>query len=150
MKINGLKVPDSLVQLIENKKWDLPANIEKLLQLPDLDEWDVETLVFLDLNGIAEDHYKFKDLKDVLNAMKNEKCGSSKILGRKIEDSSIIDCDTSLCIIYNIYDIGIYLDYRFSVEPIVVMSYWGKDAPPGYIKIADNFDEFIELIGLTG
>lgn len=157
--INGLKLPSKLVELLKNDEWKAPedkSGIEKILTLPD------------HLKDRFDAHYDFDDFETYdLRLMTNETLWhkqhsmqdpDTNIMFKGAHDEiakpGVIDFDK----IIFIADLGhgsdspFTLDYRKDINnPSVMIIWWGEDMEKDnrWITIADSFEEFIEVTGIS-
>ena len=155
--INNLKLPETLIELIQTDQWKPPkdkSGIKKILELPE----DLKTKF-----DPFDDYIYFGTY--TLDLMKKESLGIQKWTKRQgfgcmflgaldeMVKPGNIDFNKSILIA----DLGIgsdspfVLDYRDDIKnPSVIMIRWGKDPIKDnrWMKVTDNFDEFVEIIGI--
>ena len=153
--INGLKLPERLIQLYETNKWTAPfdkSGIREILELPE---------------SLRNRFDRFDDYADFttygLGVMTSESLAikrweaakDSMFLGKEDEIVKPGNIDVNKAIL--IADLGIgsdspfVLDYQQEIDnPSVMIIRWGEDAfkDNRWMKIADSFESFIERIGI--
>jgi hypothetical protein len=158
--INELKLPPLLIELLENDEWKAPSNksgIKEILKLPEqlkgrFDEFndyaDFETygLGLMTSESIAVKNWPSKKwIKD----------SGTMFLGAMDEEVKPGTIDIEKAIL--IADLGhgsdspFTLDYRDDINnPSVMIIRWGEDPEKDnrWMKIAEDFDSFIERIGI--
>lgn len=153
IEINGHRLPDQLLRLIERQEWKLPKNCEKLIEITGI-SW-IQEFDFFGLNSIEKSTRDFHILyqKGLGRIYGIE---SSKKLNRPIDNMKIMDIDHSLIIAGAKYEeIVIILDYRHSENPLVRMN----EPKKGKINagefgfqlktISNSFDEFVNALSET-
>ena len=154
--INGLKLPEKLIQLIETNKWTAPfdkSGIKEILKLPESlkDRFDP----FDDYANFAT--YGLGLMTSETLAIRRWEIDKDLMfLGKadEIVKPGTIDSNKSILIA----DLGFgsdspfVLDYRVDTEhPSVMIIRWGEDSfeDNRWMKIADSFDSFIDKIGIN-
>lgn len=142
---NRLRLPSSLVRLIEAGHWKRPADTTALRKLTGTSRSDFD---FAGPGWMKRETDGVRQLASTEFAV-GYGLASSKKLGRAIEDPSILDVDLAVLIAVNRDEEAIFLDYRPSLaRPAVAVSTWEKDGPNVLRRIAEDFDEFAAKIGL--
>lgn len=159
--INGLKLPSKLIELLKNDKWKAPkdkSGVKKILELPTYLKgrfWEFD--IFGDfetysLSLIRNESIAVKTWKD----KKWIKSAGSMFLGDsdEIVKPGVIDVNKAL-LIANLghgSDSPFTLDYRDDLDnPSVMIIRWGEEPniDNRWMKIANSFDEFIEIVGIN-
>ena len=136
--INGLPLPRDLLALIEAGRWRCPADLSGVDRLfPYRGEFRLYTLDYMPFENrhwLVQRHPFFLGCPDPVKAPGDIDPMLSVLIG---------DLGVG-------YDRPIALDYRPSMEDLVVLTLeWSDSAPDSrWVKVASNLREFAELIGL--
>lgn len=149
MRIKNHKLPDALLELIENKKQDdLPfisvASVRPLLP-PEVQFLGgfFGGMRFFDLDGIKRE--SFEHLLDIEQMAKLYAIDSSNLRNKPIMDLHILDIDKALFIAGNHDEETIALDYRLDhLNPRVLGSFIPRD----WILLAESFSDFLKKLNL--
>ena len=146
MQVNGLELPERLIQLTKSRRWKRPADTHVLAELTGAAK--PEDFTFLNLKRVAaetggmlslwrEGHGNYYNLTSA-----NDPDRST--------DSRLLQVERTVLIAVNWDDEAICLDYRESLdEPKVVCGTWPPDPEPCQWKvIAETFDAFVEKLAL--
>lgn len=139
--INGLELPDSLIELMERNRWKRPKNLDALRAISGMAK--PEKLDFLKLRKMgAETEALFNVYKE----------GHGDLYGLVYDEPADDKLDVHRMIVLAVNDDeeGIALDYR-SEPPSVMAGTWtgsGEDERSVWRTIAADFPTFAREIGL--
>ena len=147
MTINGLPLPSLLCHLVESRAWKRPDDDASFRELTKTG--NPEDFTFLDFDGMARETGAARQLAADLTTARLyglKPLGGSEAPGNHEE---LLDVAKAVMIAVSWDEDAVFLDYRSSSEPSVVLSSWSDDA--GNVtsrKLASNFDEFARCVGL--
>jgi len=148
MFINGNKIPDLLIELVNQGKWTKPLELNNLLELTKFQ--NVDELFFLDFKNME---METNALKELIISNQRE-YGLTSVLYDNYKDMNrigLLDIDKSITIAIDYRENTVSLDYRLNREkPSVFVSELGnfEEYKCRYIKIANSFEEFVNEIGI--
>lgn len=139
--INGLELPDSLIDLMERRRWKRPKNIETLRAITGMRK--AEKLDFLSLRKMGA------ETEAVFNLHRD---GHGDLYGLVYDDPARDKLDVHYMIVLAVNDDeeGLALDYR-SDPPSIIAGTWlgsGEDERSIWRTIAPDFSTFARQIGL--
>lgn len=144
--INGLPLPQSLQELMEEGRWKKPTNITSFKQITG--SQFPEDFTFLDIRGMRLESNPIH-LAENEELAKIYSLASSKRLGQSVTRDEILDIDKSICIAINWSEEAICLDYRLSNDNPRVMAFVCKEnAFAKWKVIAPDFPSFASLLNL--
>jgi hypothetical protein len=146
MEVNGHVLPQKLADLLQQHRWNTDINNQKLNEvITGSSRFD-----FLDIDSMRRE-------SDVSHIITNEKIArsygleSSMLSGKSVDDIEILDVDNMVMIALNWDEEPICLDYRESQEnPRVMICSWDDAAGARWRILAQDFDSFLQLVGLPG
>jgi len=144
MEVNGHKLPDYLVQLIQEGRWKRPVDTKPLLKLADM----IYEPDFCSLERMREE---IDANFDIVERGDGETYGMASSLqsGIAINDPGILDIDQAVIIVINEEEDTICLDYRGNEESPRIVALGANAWQSGKWKIiASDFQTFAREIGL--
>ena len=141
MKINNLEIPTTLLELLKKKKWRDSISKSKLAEISN--SRYSEEYIFFSLE-------KMISVTDRYRVICKQSNNDAKIFGLKEskENPYAIDVEKAIIIAGNNEEEAICLYYgNDSLSPQVLESFWPTDGYCQWLKIADNFDHFLEKVG---
>jgi hypothetical protein len=145
-EIDGLSLPEYLVELVKQDRWKVPANTTVLKRL-------VEFTGNSDIGFIrVENMVRFNERTDLFEDPKIARIyglASSTQVGQEITEPGILDVDKAIMIALNWDEEAISLDYRPNIDaPCVMSGIIVENKNIVWKKIADDFKSFADHIGL--
>ena len=147
VNINGFPLPNLLCDLIESDQWRRPDDVSALRELTRVER--PEEFSFMDPDRMARETDAARKL--AANPVQARIYGirASRDMQQPIADDTALDIDRAIMIAINWDEDAIFLDYRNTLDPTVMLSYWPEDAGTVlYREIAASFDNFATRIGL--
>jgi hypothetical protein len=150
MEVNGHKLPDYLVQLMQEGRWKRPEDTSGLQKIVGDAHSTIDFLTLEEMDGETKAGYRF--LEEAIsygNQLPVVGQSSTKLQGSPITDPEILDVDLHVVIMADWGDDGICLDYRTGADSPRVIAYTeGCFISEKWKIIAPDFETFASIIGL--
>ena len=147
MIINGLALPTLLCRLVAAQAWKRPHDDTVFRALVNVEA--PEDFTFLDFEGMARETDAARMIAADLATARLYGLKPLAYAAASHSDDQFLDIAKAVMIAVNWDEDAIFLDYRASSEPSVVLSTWSDTAANATcLEIAPDFEEFARRAGL--
>ena len=146
VEVDGLPLPEYLVQLVKEDRWRVPADTTTLKQLAEFT--GNSDICFISVEYMVRLNQRTDLLRDPKLA-KIYGLASAAQMGQEVTQPGVLDADKAIMIALNWDEEAICLDYRLNLgKPCVMSGPIVESKNNVWKKIAEDFKSFPDHIGL--